>query len=60
ESPLQKLKCEMIYGNRTLIAEQMELEIFEYIEIWYNKKRYHSALDSLTIDEFWIIYKNSA
>jgi transposase InsO family protein len=50
----------MIYGNRTLIAEQMELEIFEYIEIWYNKKRYHSALDSLTIDEFWIIYKNSA
>ncbi|MDR2010921.1 MAG: hypothetical protein LBQ22_10630 [Bacteroidales bacterium] len=30
----------------------MELEIFEYIEIWYNKKRRHSTLENLIIDEF--------
>ncbi len=60
ESFFRSLKCEMIYGNRTLTAEQMKLQIFEYIEIWYNKKRRHSALENLTIDEFWIINKNSA
>ncbi len=48
------------YLNRTLTAEQMELEIFEYIEIWYNKKRRHSAIENLAIDEFWIINKNNA
>lgn len=30
----------------------MGLEIFEYIEIWYNKKRRHSALNYMTIQEF--------
>ncbi|MGL5013521.1 MAG: IS3 family transposase [Bacteroidales bacterium] len=28
----------------------MELEIFEYIECWYNKCRRHSALGNMTID----------
>ncbi|SIT28391.1 Integrase core domain-containing protein [Chryseobacterium gambrini] len=32
--------------------KKMELEIFEYIEIWYNKKRRHSALNYQTIEEF--------
>ena len=30
----------------------MKLEIFEYIEIRYNKKRIHSALNYQNIDEF--------
>ncbi|WP_429830543.1 IS3 family transposase, partial [Chryseobacterium balustinum] len=30
----------------------MELEIFEYIEVCYNKKRCHSTLNYLTIEEF--------
>ncbi|WP_117585910.1 IS3 family transposase [Chryseobacterium luteum] len=30
----------------------MELEIFEYIEIWYNKKRHHSTLNYKTTEEF--------
>ena len=33
--------------------EQMELDIFEFIEIWYNRKRRHSALGCKTIEEFW-------
>ncbi len=60
ESFFRKLKCEMVYGNTTLSAEQMELEIFEYIEIWYNKTRRHSTLRNMTIDEFWKINAKSA
>ena len=60
ESFFKSLKCEMIYGNRILSATQMELDIFEYIEIWYNKIRRHKALDNMTIDEFWKLNTKSA
>jgi transposase InsO family protein len=60
ESFFRNLKCEMIYGNKEMTAEQMEMEIFEYIEIWYNKTRRHSTLQNMTIDEFWSINKKSA
>jgi len=59
ESFFRNLKCEMIYGNKTITEKEMELKIFEYIEIWYNKKRRHSALNNLTIEEFEKINKNS-
>lgn len=52
ESFFKSLKTELIYGNKLISKEKMELEIFEYIEIWYNKKRRHSALNYLTIEEF--------
>lgn len=52
ESFFKSLKTELIYGNKLITREQMELEIFEYIEIWYNKKRRHSALNFKTIEEF--------
>lgn len=62
ESFFKSLKTELIYGNKLITKEQMELEIFEYIEIWYNKKRRHSALNYKTIDEFNKLtnYKNVA
>ena len=63
ESFFKSLKTELIYGNNLITKEQMELEIFEYIEIWYNKKRRHSALNYKTIEEFNNqnrIYKNAA
>ena len=41
------------YGDVERTAAQMELELFEYIEIWYNHSRRHSTLDNLTIEEFW-------
>lgn len=53
ENFFKSLKCELIYGNKLISAEQMEIEIFEYIECWYNRARRHSALSNLTIDEFW-------
>lgn len=52
ESFFKSLKTELIYGNKLITKEKMELEIFEYIEVWYNKKRRHSTLDYKTIDEF--------
>lgn len=63
ESFFKSLKTELIYGNKLITKDQMELEIFEYIEIWYNKKRRHGALNYKTIEEFNNqnnIYKNVA
>jgi putative transposase len=47
--------------KKLISKEQMKLEIFEYIKIWYNRKR-HSALNYATIEEFnnQINYKNVA
>jgi putative transposase len=47
------LKTEQIYDNKLISKEQMELDRFEFIEIWYNPKRRLSALDYKTIEEFW-------
>jgi transposase InsO family protein len=52
ESFFKTLKTEQIYGNKLMSKEQMERDIFEFIEIWYNRKRRHSALDYKTIEEF--------
>jgi len=63
ESFFKSLKTELIYGNKLITKEKMEIEIFEYIEIWYNKKRRHSTLNYKTIEEFNNqneIYKNVA
>lgn len=53
ESFFKTLKTEQIYGNKLTTKEQMKLDVFEYIEIWYNKKRRHSAIENKTIEEFW-------
>lgn len=52
ESFFKSLKTELIYGNKLITKEQMRLQIFEYIEIWYNQKRRHSTLNYMTINEF--------
>ena len=63
ESFFKSLKTELIYGNKLISKQQMELEIFEYIEIWYNKRRRHRTLNYKTIEEFNnlnLTYKNVA
>lgn len=52
ESFFKSLKTELIYGNKLVTKEQMKIDVFEYIEIWYNKKRRHRALNYKTIEEF--------
>jgi transposase InsO family protein len=46
ESFFKTLKTEQIYGNKLISKEQMERDIFEFIEIWYNKN-IHSRLQNL-------------
>jgi hypothetical protein len=57
------LKTEQIVDNKLLAKEQIELDLFEFIEIWSNRKKRRSALDYKTIEEFWKqnnIFKNVA
>jgi putative transposase len=57
ESFFKTFKTELIYGSKLVTREQMRLWVFEYIESWYNHKRRFSALNNLTIDEFWVQYE---
>jgi putative transposase len=44
ESFFKTLKSELIYHQEYKTIEQAELAVFEYIEVWYNRKRLHSSL----------------
>jgi len=52
ESFFKTLKSELIYGNKLVSKEQMKSLLFDYVEIYYNRNRRHSALGNLTIKEF--------
>ena len=52
ESFFHSFKAELIHGNKLLPRKQMRIEVYEYIENWYNKKRRHSFLGYKTIEEF--------
>ena len=52
ESFFKSLKSELIYRSKLLTPEEMKIEIYEFIENWYNKNRRHSALNYSTIEEF--------
>ena len=52
ESFFKTLKTECIYQQKFSSKEQAALEVFEFIEIWYNRKRRHSALGYLSPAEF--------
>lgn len=53
ESFFNSLKRELIrMQTRLLTPKEMRIEIYEYIENWYNKKRRHSFLNYETIGEF--------
>ena len=48
ESFFKTLKTELVYHRKFKTRAQAKLELFDYIEVWYNRKRRHSALDYLT------------
>ena len=63
ESFFKTIKTELVYGHQFLTRRQARLEIFDYIEIWYNRKRRHSALGYLSPELFrklLLNYKNAA
>jgi len=44
ESWNHSLKVESIHGERFLTRHQAKQQVFEYIEVYYNRKRLHSKL----------------
>ncbi len=52
ESFFGTLKSEMVYHKTFRTRNEAQLAIFEYIEIFYNKRRLHSTLGYLTPEEF--------
>ena len=46
------LKSELIYHHHFFSLQYAKKEVFEFIEIWYNRKRRHSYLGYLTPAEF--------
>ena len=63
ESFFKTIKTELVYDHKFLTKRQAKLEIFDYIEIWYNRKRRHSALGYLSPELFEKLlsnYKNAA
>lgn len=52
ESWFGSLKKEWIYRNTYSSLDQLTALVFEYIEVWYNKKRRHSSLGFLSPVEY--------
>lgn len=51
ESFFKTLKTELIYQHCFKTRKQANLMIFEFIEVWYNRKRRHSALGYLSPEQ---------
>lgn len=52
ESFFKTLKSELIYHKRYKTRNEAQLDIFEYIEVFYNRERLHSALGYKTPVEY--------
>ena len=48
ESYFSTIKNELIYLEKFKTKEEAKLKIFEYIEVFYNRQRLHSALNYLS------------
>lgn len=53
ESFFKTLKTEMVYQCEFKSKKEAKLAVFEYIEVWYNRRRRHSMLGFLTPEEFF-------
>ena len=52
ESFWATLKCECVYQQKYATHEQARQSIFEYIEVFYNRKRLHSSLGYVSPESF--------
>jgi transposase InsO family protein len=52
ESWNHSLKVEAIHGERFATREQARAQVFDYIEVYYNRQRLHSTLGYLSPVEF--------
>ena len=51
ESFFKTLKVELVYHHNFKTTGEAKLAVFEYIEVWYNRKRLHSSLGYKTPEE---------
>ncbi|MBL8677048.1 MAG: IS3 family transposase, partial [Alphaproteobacteria bacterium] len=54
------LKVECVYRQIFHTREEARREIFEYLEIYYNRDRRHSSIGYLTPEEFELKIKKLA
>ena len=52
ESFFKTIKSELVYHNKFINWLEAKRALFEYIEIWYNRKRKHSALGYLSPEDY--------
>lgn len=52
ESFFKTLKAELVYHERYETREQARRSLFEYIEVFYNRKRLHSSLGYVSPERF--------
>ncbi len=52
ESFFATLKQELVYHHQYQDRRKAKQDIFEYIQVWYNRKRSHSSLGYLSPEEF--------
>ncbi|GLG01742.1 hypothetical protein Alches_17820 [Alicyclobacillus hesperidum subsp. aegles] len=45
------IKRELVHLEKFKMREQAIRQIFEYIEVWYNRERVHSSIGYLTLVE---------
>ena len=52
ETWFKSLKSEWIYRSEYSTEDELRALVFEYIEVWYNRKRRHSSLDYLSPQQY--------
>jgi putative transposase len=63
ESFFKTLKKECVYGYKFADRREAEIVLFEYIEVWYNRKIRHSALGFRTpaeMEQLWLNHQLAA
>ena len=56
ESFFSRLKVELIYAENYKTAEETYAGVFDYIELFYNRQRRHSAIGYISPNEFEKLY----
>ncbi len=59
ESWFGSFKKEWLYRSSYSTESELRQIVFEYIEVWYNRKRRHSALDYKSPAEFKLTYQTA-
>jgi putative transposase len=52
ESMFDKMKLEILHGHRYATRDAARSAVFEWIEVWYNRRRRHSTLGGVSPAEY--------